>query len=115
MLIKTMNVATGELVEREMTPEEIAALPPPPPLDAERVKRVVSEHIESVARSMGYSSAVSCASYVASTNPEWAAQAQAFIAWRDAVWQEVFARRDEAPPATAADVVAMLPEWVPPQ
>jgi hypothetical protein len=29
---------------------------------------------------------VTLASYVASTNPQWAAEAQAFVAWRDAVW-----------------------------
>lgn len=38
------------------------------------------------AQDRGYNSAESLASYVASTNPDWAAEAQAFVAWRDAVW-----------------------------
>lgn len=29
---------------------------------------------------------VTLASYTSSTNPQWAAEAQAFVAWRDAVW-----------------------------
>jgi hypothetical protein len=31
MTITTVNVTTGEVSQREMTPEEIAALPPPQP------------------------------------------------------------------------------------
>lgn len=83
-----------------------------PPLD---MAAVVSAHVEAVAQSMGYSSAVSCVGYVNSTVVLWAAEAAAFIAWRDAVWLEVFARKDEAPPATPAEALALLPAWVPPR
>lgn len=31
MSIITVNVQTGEVTQRELTPEEVAALPPPPP------------------------------------------------------------------------------------
>lgn len=31
MAIITVDLATGEVTQREMTPEEVAALPPPPP------------------------------------------------------------------------------------
>lgn len=42
--------------------------------------------LDTTAQSKQYGNAVSCASYVSSTNPQWAAEAAAFIAWRDAVF-----------------------------
>lgn len=50
----------------------------------------IEDHIEAVARERGYSSAVSCASYLNDPNPVWSAEAQAFIAWRSAVWTRAF-------------------------
>lgn len=47
---------------------------------------IIDAHVESVAQSRGYNSAASCASYVTDPNPVWAAEAQAFVAWRSAVW-----------------------------
>lgn len=46
--------------------------------------------VEAQAREIGYTSAVACAGYRDSTVPEWSAEARAFIAWRDAVWQAAF-------------------------
>lgn len=51
--------------------------------------------VDAVARQRGYSSAVSCASYIASTNPQWAAEAGAFVAWRDAAWAYAFAELEK--------------------
>lgn len=39
------------------------------------------------AKEKSYSSAVSCASYKDSTNAQWAADASAFIAWRDICYE----------------------------
>lgn len=88
-----------------------APAPAPPPLDP---VAVINGHVEGVAQGMGYSSAASCAGYAASTVPQWAAEAQAFIGWRDQVWTLVFARQDEPVPATAEEIIALLPEWVRP-
>lgn len=44
------------------------------------------EIIDQAAQAKGYDNGFSCASYVTSTNPQWAAEAQAFVAWRDQVW-----------------------------
>lgn len=52
---------------------------------------IIDAHVESVAKSRGYNSAASCASYVADPNPVWAAEAEAFIAWRSAVWTTALA------------------------
>lgn len=46
----------------------------------------IQAHVDAAARSRSYADAVSLASYVASTVPVWAAEAQAFVSWRDAVW-----------------------------
>lgn len=88
--------------------------PPQVTADPAAVTRIVNDHVEAVARSMGYSSAASCAGYLGSTVPQWAAEAGAFVAWRDAVWLAVFKRKDEPPPATVDAVLALLPAWVPP-
>lgn len=78
----------------------------------------IEDHIESVARERGYSSAVSCASYVSDPNPVWAADAQAFVTWRSAVWSEAFAtlaevQAGERPVPTITELIAELPamEW----
>ena len=88
-----------------------APAPAPPPLDP---IAIINAHVESVARGMDYSSAASCAGYAASTVPQWAAEAQAFIAWRDQVWTVVFAWQGEPVPETAEEIIALLPEWVRP-
>ena len=49
-------------------------------------QHLIESHVEEIAKARQYSSAVSCASYNASTNPQWKAEAEAFIAWRDSVY-----------------------------
>ncbi|OYW63290.1 MAG: hypothetical protein B7Z40_15350 [Bosea sp. 12-68-7] len=50
------------------------------------VKAAINDHIEATARSKQYDGAVAISTYVNSTVPAWAAEALAFVAWRDAVW-----------------------------
>jgi hypothetical protein len=66
--------------EPEPTPEEMI----------EAFRLAVDAHVDATARGKGYNSAAHCASYVASTHAPWAAEAQAFVAWRDQVWLYVF-------------------------
>jgi hypothetical protein len=63
---------------------EASRIAPPPTLSD--FQRAVEAHVVAVARSRGYHSDVSCASYVGSTSAAWAAEAAAFVAWRDDVW-----------------------------
>ena len=83
----------------------------------ERYTAALDSHVDAVAGERDYSSAVSLASYSASTNSEWAAEAQAFIEWRDAFWAAAIAKLDEVEagaPAPAFDtLIAELPaiEW----
>ena len=104
------------------TEAELASLPwPPPEQTKERLRRAVEDHVEQTAQSRDYSSAVSLASYTASTREPWAAEAQAFVQWRDAVWEYVFARLaavesgEDDPPESAEALIADLPEMVWPE
>lgn len=42
--------------------------------------------VDQTARERQFRDGVTMASYVASTNEQWASEAQAFVAWRDGVW-----------------------------
>ena len=80
------------------------------------IRSAVDGHVDETAKAKGYNSAAHCASYVKSTVPAWAAEAETFIAWRDAVWLTVFEMMEfvlagENPaPENPAQVVEMLPE-----
>ena len=87
---------------------------PPQTLTAEDYRLAVQAHVDAVAVARLYDSGVSLASYVASTNATWAAEAAAFVAWRDAVWAQVYALWADPPevPPTIADLISTLPEIV---
>jgi hypothetical protein len=84
-----------------------------------RITAAIDAHVEAQARALGYNSAAHLASYTASTVPGWAAEATAFVAWRDAVWiaayglQDDHARAGTLPTPDAA--VAALPAWQAPR
>jgi len=50
----------------------------------------VAALLDSTAQSRGYSDSQSIASYVSSSNVQWHSEAEAFIAWRDQVWEHVY-------------------------
>lgn len=50
------------------------------------ITAAVDAHVDAAARARGYAGAAQLASYAASTVADWAAEAQAYISWRDAVW-----------------------------
>ncbi|MGA0540738.1 hypothetical protein [Neotabrizicola sp. VNH66] len=93
-------------------PDEPPVLPSPPTV--EDYRRAVQSHIDAAARSRLYSDGTSLASYVSSTNAVWAAEAAAFVAWRDTVWAQVYALWADPPavPPTIAELIAALPEIV---
>lgn len=53
---------------------------------------MLSAFVDSVAQQKQYDDGVSCASYVTSTVVTWAAQAVAFIGWRDSVYNYAIAQ-----------------------
>ncbi len=106
-----INTRTGAQTIVEI-PDEPPALAPPPTV--EDYRRAVQSHIDAAARARLYSDGTSLASYVASTNAEWAAEAAAFVAWRDAVWAQVYALWADPPevPPTIAELISTLPDIV---
>lgn len=107
------------------TPEFAAALelgvPAPyvaPPPDLRTYTAAIDAHVEAVARGRGYNGAAHLAGYAVSTVPAWAAEARAFVAWRDAVWLEALGelakvQAGEIAPPGVTDLVAALPaiQW----
>lgn len=49
----------------------------------------MQEFINKTAIEKGYDSALSCASYLHSTNQKWQSESQVFIAWRDLIWEQI--------------------------
>ena len=81
----------------------------------EAFKAAIRDHIEATAQTRQYDGTVSIATYVNSTVAAWAAEAQAFIAWRDAVWGYALVEMQKALTGersipTIAELLAELPE-----
>ncbi|ADY64426.1 hypothetical protein [Agrobacterium tumefaciens] len=49
-------------------------------------ENAIQNLVDSTAHERQFRDGVTLASYTASTKPKWAAEAQAFVAWRDNVW-----------------------------
>lgn len=93
--------------------------PLPPATTAELIaalKASVQQWLDATAQANGYASLASCASYIGSSVTQWATDAKAATAWRDAVGQAYFtqmsAAQDAASPVipTAEALIADLPQ-----
>ena len=79
-----------------------------------RATAAIDRHVEAQSRALGYNSAAHLAGYATSTVSDWQAEAQAFVAWRDAVWQAAIGMlegADPESPPSVEDVIAALPAW----
>lgn len=70
--------------------------------------------VDGTAKTKMFRDGVTLASYIASTNPVWAAEAQAFVGWRDSVWTYAYAelakvQAGEREQPTVADFILELP------
>ncbi len=81
-------------------------------------RAAIQSMIDRTANERQYDDGNSLASYVSSTMPEWAAEAQAFVSWRDRVWAYALAelgkvKSGEREQPNVADFLAELPvfEW----
>lgn len=84
-----MPIDLSQLVTAEMkTAQARAAL-------IEQFRSAIQSYVDATAASRRYDNGVSLASYVASGNPEWASEAQTFVAWRDTVWAYAYAELDK--------------------
>ena len=110
--------ADGEMAT--LTPEEIEALPPPYMPSIDDYRRAIQAHIDKAANQRGYDSGVTCSSYTVSTNAIWAAEALAFVAWRDLVWAHTYGelasvQAGESDQQSISDFLAGLPLMVWPE
>lgn len=90
---------------RTVSPQKIADMgfvpyeppvpePPTPEQVIEAFRAAIQSHVDAQAVSRRYDSGNSLATYVNSTNAQWAAEAVAFVAWRDAVWAYAYGEMD---------------------
>jgi len=74
-----------------------------------------SAHVNAVlsatALDRGYDSSASLASYATSKNAQWAAESQAFVDWRDAVWSAAFSLMASRPTLSAFDAALPKIQW----
>jgi hypothetical protein len=112
------ELIAGQASGKEIKPDangvpQLADPPPPTPEELQAAYTAAIEaHVEATARARGYTSAVSCATYAASTIPAWQAEGAAFVAWRDDVWTAALAMLAavQAGGAIPESPIAGLPE-----
>ena len=91
--------------------------PPEPPPTESDYAAAIQVYIDTTARSKNYADGFALASYVNSTIPAWAAEATAFVAWRDQVWLYAYTefakvQSGQRPQPTIAELVSELPQIV---
>lgn len=105
--------------ENDLLPGETFATEPPAPTMADASAALTADvqaWLDATAGQNGYDSLASCISYLNSSVAQYAADAAAALAWRDAVWLACFQWQQSAstnPPATfptSAEVIAQLPQ-----
>lgn len=102
-----VDAGTPTLVDRPSVEPSVAEI-------KARLAAVVQVHIDATARSKGYDSGLSCASYDGDPSPTFDAEAKVFKSWRSTVWTACYAKlaaveagTEEAPTADA--LIASLP------
>lgn len=102
-------IAESDAPPDELSQEEIVAGL------IDRMSAMIDARVEAQARALRYNSSAHIASYVASTVPQWAAEAAAFVAWRDAVWLAalamLLAANETGVVPAHEEVLAGLPAW----
>lgn len=92
----------------------VYGLPGPVVAEADYATAIQS-HIDTTAQSRCYDSGVSLATYTTSSIPTYAAEATAFVSWRDAVWAYAYGelakvQNGQRPKPTVSEMIAELPE-----
>ena len=90
--------------------------PRPTPEETQRqITAAIDAHVEAQALALQYNSASHLVGYAASTVSHWRAEAEAFVAWRDAVWLTAITTHAEAMQTgnvpSVEDVIEALPKW----
>jgi hypothetical protein len=77
----------------------------------------IQAHVDATAQSRGYGDSQGIATYATSTVPQWSAEAQTFIAWRDVVWLYAYqemakVKAGQRTKPAVSEIVAELPSIV---
>jgi len=105
--------------EADLLAGEVSSIDVPAPTMADAAAMLMQDvqtWMDTTASQNGYDSIASCISYKDSAITQWAADATAAIAWRDAVWQACFQWQQSAsanPPSTfptSTQVISQLPQ-----
>lgn len=74
----------------------------------------VQSHLDTKAKERNYDGILSLCTYATSTNVQFAAEGQAGVTWRDAVWAKCYEIMDAGtqPAPTAEQLIAELPVFV---
>lgn len=83
----------------------------------QQIVGAIQRHLDATARTRNYDNILSLASYAASTDPAFAAEGAAGVAWRDECWRYCYAQMIEIkaghrPMPTPEEAVAELPPMV---
>jgi hypothetical protein len=98
--------------------EVVSFEPLPPAVTIADYKRAFDAHLDQVAQTRQYDNRLTIAAYVSSTHPQWAAEAETFIAWRDICLMQMFStlgavEAGDIDPPTIEDFIADMPaiDW----
>ncbi|WP_343070137.1 hypothetical protein [Aminobacter carboxidus] len=112
-MLRTIDLLSGD----EIQDSDWQAPPAPAPIESDYTAAIVAL-LDVKARERRYDGAVSLSTYVGSTNAQWAVEALAFVAWRDAVWTYAYSELEKVeggqrPQPTVAEFIADLPalDW----
>ena len=81
---------------------------PGPAAQREAISQAIEQMLDQAARARGYRDGPTLASYFASGNKAWAAEAVAFAVWRDKVWETALPMLDDG--ASMAAILKALPD-----
>lgn len=86
----------------------------------EEYKDRMQSHVDLKAQEKNYKNGFTCATYTNSTNAQWKAEADAFIAWRDDVWEyaigvQTQVEAEEIEPPTLEDFINNAPSLIWPE
>jgi len=87
-------------------------VPPPPPLS--EYTAAVQMHLDNKAKERNYDGILSACTYATSSVPKFAAEGQACVAWRDAVWAACYqilgeVETGQRPVPSIEELVGLLP------
>jgi hypothetical protein len=102
----------GQIIEADSTGYPKAVNHPAPTREQTIAiyNQAAQQNLDAVAESWEYSSIVSAVSYANSTNPQYKADAEALIAWRDETWKQAYTIEAGATlPLNVESFLAMLP------